>query len=165
MEVISQQRETNRLRMRIPRIIFSLVGISFAAASLYFSAKLGIHMARQGLPQDAAAAVDQAMQDLVKLGVTGEPIFLADSPAALRRFFAEYPSPDSRSAADLTDTGIRRLQSEVDAIAMESQADAVKIRIRSGAIAESEYWVHYSQLSQNVPFDPIISPIPGELIE
>ena len=42
-----------------------------------------------------------------------------------------------------------------------TEAEAVEVRIASGAIAGTVYWIHHSQLPDTEDFDPIISPIPG----
>ena len=44
-----------------------------------------------------------------------------------------------------------------------TEAEAVEVRVASGAIAGTVYWVHHSQLPDTEDFDPIISPIPVTL--
>ena len=125
------------------------------------SAKLGAEMARQRLPEKAGTADSITRPELVTLGLANSPIFLADSPETVRRFFSDHPTASSRSSAELNGWDIRKLQSNVQIAILGTEAEAVEVRISSGAIAGTTYWVHHSQLPDTEVFDPIISPIPG----
>jgi len=125
------------------------------------SAKLGAEMARQRLPEKNGTTDSATRPEIVTLGLGDSPIFLADSPETVRRFFSEHPTATSRSGADLNGWDIRRLQSKVQIAILGTEAEAVEVRISSGAIAGTAYWVHHSQLPDTGVFDPIISPIPG----
>jgi hypothetical protein len=63
--------------------------------------------------------------------------------------------------ANLTGLGIRRLQDSIDLTLLRNEADAIEVKVASGAIAGSVYWIHHSQLPAPAGFDPIISPVPG----
>ncbi|MDP4585541.1 MAG: hypothetical protein NWT04_16630 [Verrucomicrobiales bacterium] len=45
---------------------------------------------------------------------------------------------------------------------LRAEADAVEVKISSGAIAGVVYWIHNTQLPDPSSFDPIISPLPGD---
>ena len=124
------------------------------------SGRLGMEMARNRLPEKPETPSGEETT-IVTLGASDAPIFLADTPETLRRFFSDHPTGNSRSSADLTGLGIRRLQSSVDIVILGTEAEAVEVRIASGAIAGTVYWIHHSQLPDTEDFDPIISPIPG----
>ncbi len=126
------------------------------------SGRLGMEMARNRLPEKPETPSGEETT-IVTLGASDAPIFLADTPETLRRFFSDHPTGNSRSSADLTGLGIRRLQSSVDIVILGTEAEAVEVRIASGAIAGTVYWIHHSQLPDTEDFDPIISPIPGTM--
>ena len=119
-----------------------------------------MEMARNRLPEKPETPSGEETT-IVTLGASDAPIFLADTPETLRRFFSDHPTGNSRASADLTGLGIRRLQSSVDIVILGTEAEAVEVRIASGAIAGTVYWIHHSQLPDTEDFDPIISPIPG----
>ena len=126
------------------------------------SGRLGMEMARNRLPEKPETPSGEETT-IVTLGASDAPIFLADTPETLRRFFSDHPTGNSRSSADLTGLGIRRLQSSVDIVILGTEAEAVEVRVASGAIAGTLYWIHHSQLPDTEDFDPIISPIPGTM--
>lgn len=126
------------------------------------SGRLGMEMARNRLPEKPETPSGEETT-IVTLGASDAPIFLADTPETLRRFFSDHPTGNSRSSADLTGLGIRRLQSSVDIVILGTEAEAVEVRVASGAIAGTVYWIHHSQLPDTEDFDPIISPIPGTM--
>ena len=141
------------------RTIFRAVALLVFVGSVYLSGRLGVEMARNRLPGSATSAADVA-SEAITLGDTGDPLYLAHSPEELRRFFAAHPSPEDRAAADLSRSGIRRLQDSMQLTTLRAEADAVEVEVNSGAIAGAVYWIHHSQLPSASTFDPIIPPVP-----
>jgi len=118
-------------------------------------------MARNRLPDKGKATNAFESNSPLTVGKTGDPIYLAQSPEALRTFFTSHPTPEERASADLSGLGIRRLQDSVEMTTLRAEADAVEVKVSSGAIAGAVYWIHYTQLPDPSAFDPIISPLPG----
>lgn len=139
-----------------------LAAAGIAVFLIISSGRLGMEMAWNRLPEKPKAPSGEETT-IVMPGSGNAPIFLADTPETLRRFFSDHPTENSRSSADLTGLGIRRLQSNVDIVILGTEAEAVEVRVASDAIAGTVYWVHHSQLPDIEDFDPIISPIPGTL--
>jgi hypothetical protein len=143
-------------------LVFLIASVSMISL-ITASAKFGSEMARQRLPEKSRTAEPQFRSEFVTLGSSDSPIFLANSPETVRRFFSEHPTTTARSGANLNGWDIRRLQSNVEIAILGTEAEAVEVRISSGAIAGTVYWVHHSQLPDTEVFDPIISPIPKEI--
>ena len=134
------------------------MGTLFFGFSIYYSATLGIEAARER--RESPEAIPPQAEGPVTLGETGDPIYLADSTDSLRTFFTEYPTAESRAAANLQNTGIRRLGGRLDLTTVRAEADAVQVQVSSGPMAGAVYWIHHSQIPGPSAFDPIISPIP-----
>ncbi len=126
--------------------------------TVYFSGRLGVEMARNRLPDSETSGIPSSAD--LTLGDVGDPIFLAESPETLRRFFSDNPTPEQRARADLTELGIRRLGGSVSMTTIRAEADAVEVEITSGAIAGTVYWIHHSQMPDPSTFDTILSPVP-----
>lgn len=141
------------------RFLAGLVGLSLFFLAVYGFGRLGVEMARNRLPAQERSPALLASEPLL-VGKTGDPLYLAQSPEALRRFFATHPTPEERAAADLSGLGVRRLLDAMELTALRAEADAIEVRVNSGAIAGAVYWIHHSQLPPATSFDPIISPIP-----
>jgi len=156
----AQRRRGRARRFPAGGVLRIIVATAFVAG-VYAAGRLGVEMARDRLPEtdrEKAAIPEQAS---LTLGETGDPVYLAESPESLRRFFADHPSPEERASADLSGIDIRRLRGAVEATTLRSEAEATRVRISSGAIAGAAYWVHHTQLPDPASFDPIISPLPG----
>lgn len=138
-----------------------LGGFLVAIGAIFVSGRLGVEMARNRLPAPQATAPIDPGSGVLRVGRTGDPIYLAQTPESLRRFFAVHPTPGDRSSANLTGLGIRRLQDSIDLTPLRTEADAIEVKVASGAIAGAVYWIHHSQLPAPAGFDPIISPVPG----
>ncbi|MDF2378001.1 MAG: hypothetical protein P1U81_17315 [Verrucomicrobiales bacterium] len=140
------------------RVLFILA----FTGGIYFSGRLGIHMAKSRIPesQNRTESAPSPVGAELTLGSTGEPVYLGDSPEALRRFFTAYSSPGERASADLTGQNIRRLNAYLIATTRRAEADAVEVEIKSGAIAGAVYWVHHTQVPDRTAVDPVISPVP-----
>ena len=160
-ELPSQPHKRGSKTVNLKWLVFVIAFVSMISL-ITASAKLGAEMARQRLPEKAGTVESTTLSEFVTLGLANSPIFLADSPETVRRFFSEHPTITSRSSANLNGWDIRRLQSNVEIAILETEAEAVKVRISSGAIAGTIYWIHHSQLPDTEVFDPIISPIPKE---
>ncbi len=130
--------------------------------AVYISGRLGVEMARNRIPEREVpvAAVDTSTT--ISVGGNRDPVYLARTPESLRSFFAANPTTETRSRADLSGLGIRRLQDSMEVKILRSEADAIEVIASSGAIAGAVYWIHYSQLPNPSDFDPIISPLPVE---
>lgn len=124
------------------------------------AAVTGIRLAHRGQP--AAATPEGTIPSGVHLtlGQDGHPLYLAETTEALRRFHLEFPDEQSRLLADLNGMGVRRLRGEVEATTLRSVSDAVQLRIASGAIAGSIYWIRRKQLPALEELNPIITPLP-----
>ena len=73
---------------------------------------------------------------------------------------------DQRIAArDQENVGIRRLQDSLELTPLRTEADAVEVKVASGAISGAVYWIHHTQLPQQATLDPIISPVPGAILQ
>ena len=130
--------------------------------AIYLSGRLGVEMARNRLPDKTKPGSTNENNVPLTAGRSGDPIYLAQSPESLRKFFARYPSSGERASANLSGLGIRRLQDSVEMTPLRAEADAVEVKVISGAIAGAVYWVHYSQFPNRAGSDPIISPLPAE---
>lgn len=133
------------------------VATGFVVA-IYLSGRLGVDMARNRLPDSENASIPSSAD--LTLGNSGDPIFLAQSPETLRRFFSDNSTPEQRASADLSKLGIRRLSGSVSMTTIRAEADAVEVEITSGAIAGTVYWIHHSQMPDPSTFDTILSPVP-----
>lgn len=136
-------------------------GLAVFCCAVYFSGRLGVEMARNRLPKRAVPVAATSPVPGVEIGENDSPLYLAQSPEILRRFFAAYPSPEERAAADLTGLGIRRLKDAIELTTLRADADAVEVKVNSGAIAGAVYWIHHSQIPAPSTFDPIVSPVPA----
>lgn len=140
-----------------------LIGIIMAVVFIiaaYSAGKMGVSMALKQMPDAARTLVPADEQKDIVLGQEGEALYLAESPESLRTFFSNYPSPETRAVAPVAASSIRRLQDSVEVTRLRSDADAVQIRVATGAMAGAVYWLHHSQMPKSAAFDPIISPIP-----
>ncbi len=156
------------VRERNSRILAALLraaGTLTFVVAVYFSGRLGIEMARKRNPTAEVAPGELASVAPVSVGSTRDPVYLARSPETLRSFFASNPTSESRSTADLSGLGIRRLQDSIEVKIIRSEAETVEVMVSSGAIAGAVYWIHYSQLSDPSSYDPIISPLPSGSVE
>lgn len=151
-------RSPSRPLRGLRTIIRATVLLIFIGA-VYLSGRLGVEMARNRLPGSENSAAGGA-SEAITLGDSGDPLYLARSPEELRRFFAAHPSPEDRAAANLSGSGIRRLQDSMQLTTLRAEADAVEVEVNSGAIAGAVYWIHHSQLPSASTFDPIIPPVP-----
>lgn len=150
-------RANNLRRLRSLGRFAGLVVFAFA---IYFSGRLGVEMARNRLPDKGKSTNGFESSTALTVGESGDPLYLAQSPEALRSFFTSHPTPEERASADLSGLGIRRLQDSVEMAILRAEADAVEVKVSSGAIAGAVYWIHYTQLPDPSAFDPIISPLP-----
>lgn len=134
--------------------------IAFFLATI-LSARLGIDMARNRL---ATTSVLPTRTDTTSLpsGNTGDPLYLARSPEALRRFFSSHSTTTDRAAADLTGSGILRLRNVKTLKILHTDADVLQVEVSSESVAEGIFWIHHSQIPGASTFDPIISPIPTQ---
>lgn len=141
--------------LRLAYVVVFVLGIIFAG-------NLGIKMAKSRLPEKPKPADEPTSPSgaSLTLGSTGEPIYLAESPEDLRRFFTTYSSAGARASADLSELGIRRINAYLIATTRNAESDAVEVEINSGAIAGAVYWVHHTQIPDRTAIDPIISPVP-----
>lgn len=137
-----------------------VAGFAFFGLAIYFSGRLGIQMAKQRTAETAPVP-EPAPSNSVRLGSTGDPVYLAQSPDNLRRFFSAHPTAFERARADLSGLRIRRLQDSMEIIPVQIEADAVEVRITSGALSGATYWIHHSQLPASARVDPIVAPVPG----
>jgi hypothetical protein len=145
------------------RVFTWIGGFVIAFGAIFMSGHLGVEMARNRLPDTKSSAPIDSKTEILRVGRTGDPIYLAQSPESLRRFFAMHPSAGDRSSADLTGLGIRRLLDAIDLTPLRTEADAIEVKIATGPIAGAVYWIHHSQLPPPAGFDPIISPVPGSV--
>lgn len=131
------------------------------ALSCYGAGKLAIKMASKGLPEgDLTVETPPQQRTLSLRGTRDEPLYMGSDKEALRSFFSNHPTPEARVKASLENTGIRKIQESLEVLTMRSEADAIQVRVSSGAVAGAVYWVHHSQMKEDPAFDPIISPVP-----
>ncbi len=156
------QRDRYRRRFGF---IGAVIGLSVFSGAVYVSGRLGIEMARNHLPASELEPKQSPESETLRVGRDGGPLYLAQSPDALRRFFAAHPTPEDRASADLTGLGMRRLQDSIDITTLRTEADTIEVKVASGAISGAVYWIHHSQLPRQAAFDPIISPVPGAILE
>lgn len=154
------RRSGSRGARRSLRPLAALAGFSLFGLAVYFSGRLGVEMARQRTAGDEVDA-ELRSANSVRLGTDSDPVYLAQSPDTLRRFFSAHPSAFERARADLTGLRIRRLQDSMEVVALRVDADAVEVQITSGALTGATYWVHYSQLPATLESDPIVAPMPA----
>ncbi len=143
------------------RVLAWIGGLVVAIGAIFVSGRLGVEMARNRLPENPISEPERSEAEILRVGRAGDPVYLAQTPESLRRFFAAHPTAEDRSSANLSGLGIRRLQDSIDLTPLRTEADAIEVKVASGAIAGAVYWIHHSQLPAPAGFDPIISPIPG----
>lgn len=139
-----------------------IAGLGVFFVAVYLSGRVGVEMARNRLPEKETENASVESTSPLTVGRSGDPVYLAQSPESLRAFFASHPTPEERASADLSGLGIRRLQDSVEMSTLRAEADAVEVKVSSGAIAGAVYWIHYTQLPDPSAFDPIISPLPSD---
>jgi hypothetical protein len=144
------------------RTLGRIGGFAIFFSAVYLSGRLGVEMARNRLPDKGKVETGFENNSSLTVGRSGGPIYLAQSPESLRSFFTNYPTPEERASVNLSGLGIRRLQDSVEMTTLRAEADAVEVKISSGAIAGVVYWIHNTQLPDPSSFDPIISPLPGD---
>ncbi len=159
MAPTEHSRHPRRAALRRLQILGRVGGLALFFAAVYFSARLGVEMARNRLPDRGVAKALPAGGSFV-VGESGELLYLAASPESLRRFFSAHPTPDDRAAANLSGLGVRRLRGSMELAILRVEADVVQVRVASGAIAGAVYWMHHSQIPSVPTVDPIISPVP-----
>lgn len=153
------RRSGSRGAKRTLRPLAALAGFSFFGIAVYVSGRLGVEMARQRTAGEQVDGLRPA--NSVRLGTDADPVYLAQSPDTLRRFFSAHPSAFERARADLSGLRIRRLQDSMEVVALRVDADAVEVQITSGALEGATYWVHYSQVPAEAGSDPIVAPMPA----
>lgn len=153
-------RAGTRGSRRSLRALANLVAFAIFGMAVYFSGRLGIEMAEQRTAKEIPVP-EPAPSNSVRLGSTGDPVYLAQSPDNLRRFFSAHPTTFERARADLSGLRIRRLQDSMEVVPVRIDADAVEVRITSGALSGATYWIHHSQLPASAKVDPIVAPVPG----
>jgi len=126
---------------------------------------LGVRSAklRQGSPELPAAPAESVIP--VTLVGEGDPVYLAESAATLRRFFTAFPTASERATADVESYEIRKLRGNLEMRTLRAEGDVVQVEItaetQTAAVGGTSYWIHYSQMPAATSFDPIISPIPN----
>ena len=144
---------------------YLVLAIAFPTA-VWLSGKAGVYLAMRKLPGIQGRGMVFPDGQALTLGSRNEPLYLADSPESLRKFYLEYPEAESRAdARELNTYGMRRVFGELEVTVQRYDADAVQVKISSGSISGAIYWVHISLL-QDIPgqspgMDEIISPIPS----
>jgi hypothetical protein len=141
-------------------LLSRLGGFAFFFFAVYLAGVMGVEMARNRLPGRGEAGSSFGNTSPLTVGRSDDPLYLAESPEALRAFFTKHPTPEERARANLSGLGIRRLQDFVQITTLRAEADAVEVKVSSGAIAGAVYWIHYTQLPDPSAFDPIIPPLP-----
>jgi len=153
------RRRSDRRHTAVRVVLRVVVTLTFLGL-VYLAARLGVHMAKERVAPAARSAPAGPESGAITIGNPGNPVYLAESPESLRAFYAQFSAPGARASADLTDLGIRRLNSGVEMTILERQANSVRVRVISGPIAGAVYWVHHSQFPASPDLDPIISPVP-----
>lgn len=164
-EALSRSRRQRSRGSRRFGILGAIAGLALFLGAVYLSGRLGVEMARNRLPEKESDQPELPESETLLVGRSGDPLYLAQTPDALRRFFAAHPTPEDRASANLSGLGIRRLQDSMELTTLRTEADAVEVKVASGAIAGATYWIHHSQLPQQAALDPIISPVPGAILE
>lgn len=164
-EALSRSRRQRSRGSRRFGILGAIAGLALFLGAVYLSGRLGVEMARNRLPEKESEQPELPESETLRVGRSGDPLYLAQTPDALRRFFAAHPTPEDRASANLSGLGIRRLQDSIELTTLRIEADAVEVKVASGAIAGAIYWIHHSQLPQQAALDPIISPVPGAILE
>lgn len=164
-EALSRSRRQRSRASRRFGILGAIAGLALFLGAVYLSGRLGVEMARNRLPENESKQPELPESETFRVGRSGDPLYLAQTPDALRRFFAAHPTPEDRASANLSGLGIRRLQDSMELTTLRTEADAVEVKVASGAIAGATYWIHHSQLPQQAALDPIISPVPGAILE
>jgi hypothetical protein len=164
-EALSRSRRQRSRGSRRFGILGAIAGLALFLGAVYLSGRLGVEMARNRLPEKESEQPELPDSETLRVGRSGDPLYLAQTPDALRRFFAAHPTPEDRASANLSGLGIRRLQDSIELTTLRTEADSVEVKVASGAIAGATYWIHHSQLPQQATLDPIISPVPGAILE
>ncbi len=164
-EALPRSRRQRSRGSRRFGILGAIAGLALFLGAVYLSGRLGVEMARNRLPEKVSEQPELPESETLRVGRSGDPLYLAQTPDALRRFFAAHPTPEDRASANLSGLGIRRLQDSIELTTLRTEADAVEVKVASGAIAGATYWIHHSQLPQQAALDPIISPVPGAILE
>ncbi len=144
------------------RLLGPVAALALFAVAVYLSGRLGVEMARNRLPDRELNGSRMRSEETLIVGESDDPLYLARAPDSLRRFFSAHPTPEERSGADLSGLGIRRIRDSIKVATLRLEADAVEVRVTSGALAGTVHWIHHSQFRAIASLDPLVSPVPQE---
>lgn len=113
---------------------------------LFFTAKCGIQMAEGDLPEAARKTAGYPVGAVVIAGRDGNPVYLADTVQDLRNFYYKHSTPERRREADSETMNVRRVFGRVELATIKSDADGIRVKVNSGPLADTMYWIHVSQL-------------------
>ncbi len=144
----SNRKVRQRAKWRRTRILlYWMLGPLVFLTLLVFTGKLGVSMAEAALPESARQSLGYPVGAVVIAGRDGNPVYFAEKIQDLRDFYYKYPTPEKRrEGTDVEKFGIRRIFVRVELETLKSDADAVKVQVRSGPLADTMYWIHVSQL-------------------
>ncbi|MEZ5433195.1 MAG: hypothetical protein R3F31_18955 [Verrucomicrobiales bacterium] len=91
------------------RIGLTVLSVLAFLALLVGSARLGVVMALQDLPDSARHKKGYQAGVELRAGQDGGALYFAESVQALRDFYFRYPSEDARQKAEAESQGIRRV--------------------------------------------------------
>lgn len=145
---------------RLLRGVVRILGAAAFAGVLLLSGWLGVETAKRRSAPAEDPVPGQRGEARMVLGSAENPLYLSDTPGALREFFSLHQSHGDRASASLAGLPIRRISSPVELAVLRADADAVEIRLLSGPIAGAVYWLHHSQVPEREVLAPIIDPLP-----
>ena len=129
------------------RIGLTVLSVLAFLALLVGSARLGVVMALQDLPDSARHKKGYQAGLELRAGQDGGALYFAESVQALRDFYFRYPSEDARQKAEAESQGIRRVFGETKFRTIRQDADCLLVEVLSGPFT-GEFWFHQSQLPE-----------------
>ena len=143
---------------RIRQVVLGVLAGTCLLACLVGAAWLGIAAAKKTLPEASLAPSGPEAGEILTLGATEEPIYLAESLQSLRDFYFSYPTADARRAGDAEARNLRRIFENLQAELRSTDGDGAEIEILDGPLAGVTGWIHRDQWTPAEPVDPASAP-------
>lgn len=133
---------------RFGQALLRLLAGLLVTAAIGGAAWLGVAAAKRTLPEGSnpESSSPAATSGERRILATGEePIYLAGDIQSLRDFYFAHPNAASRRDADVEARGIRRVPEEIDVELLETDGDAVEIKVLAEPFAGTRGWIHLQQ--------------------
>ena len=143
---------------RIRQVVLGLLAGTCLLACLVGAAWLGIAAAKKTLPEEALAPSGPEAGEVLTLGATEEPLYLAEDLQSLRDFYFSYPTADARRDGDAEARNLRRIFENLQAKLRKTDGDGAEIEILDGPLAGVKGWIHLDQWKAVTPAEAPAAP-------